>query len=547
MKKTIAAIAIIAVFIVIVAYAHYRDKPSSAGMGGFGRRQMTMSVEITVVTSSDIASKINATGPINARAEVEVYPRQAGELVELLVDKGDRVKAGQTLARIESIVFEIQVKQAKADLASVKASYDKSSPLAAIGSETDFKKAKSDLDRLQAVSSQAKLDLELQKKQSDVKIKRAKADLRIAQARLDAAVSGTRKQELEQAKVRAENAKRDLERMLALHRDEMISQDQVEAAQLQYDIYSAQLSLLQEGTREEDIEVLEAQVETAEASLESAKNDRMLIDIKQSSLAAAKAQVDNAQANFEQATVARDAATWEKDLDKAQAAVQRAEASLEMAQRYLDDSTIKAPIGGIISQRSLDKGDSASPSRSFVTIVDMDVVKILAKISERNLMKVKLGDQAVIRPDAYPGREFTGTVTNISPVIDRSDQTFTIEIETANPDHELKPGMFTRVELTVTEHKGVPVIPIDVILKEGGETFVYVVSEGKAAKKNVTTGISDGIRTEILSGLNVGDEYIVAGYHNLSPGTEVILTGAKPAPGGKPGEKQAASGRGERQ
>jgi multidrug efflux pump subunit AcrA (membrane-fusion protein) len=273
-KKTIAAIAIVAILIGIVVYAYVRQGGSSAGRGAFGRRETSVPVEIVAVTNSDIAKKIVATGAIYARAEVEVYPKQTGELVDMLVDKGDKVETGQTLARIESRAFEIQKKQAEAELAGAKAAYDKTSPLAAIDSETSFKQAKSNLDRLKSVLKQAELDLQLQEKQADVQVKRASADLRIAEARLEAAVSGARDQELEQAKVRTENAKRNLDRMTALLEAEMISKDQVEAAQLQYDIYSAQLSLLKEGARPEDIKVLKAQVETAKASLESGKRLR---------------------------------------------------------------------------------------------------------------------------------------------------------------------------------------------------------------------------------------------------------------------------------
>ncbi len=533
MKKVIATMAIIVVLGGLVIFAYIRKGRQSGDAGGFRRGQMDVFVKIEPVASGDIASVIVPTGAVSARAEVEVYPKQTGELVSLLIDRGDRVKAGQILARIEPIIFEIEIKRAKADLASAEATYDKSSPLAAINSETDFKQAKSNLDRLKSVLRQAELDLELQEKQANVKIKKAEADLRIAQARLEAAVSGARDQELEQAKVKTENAKRDLERLLALYKDEMVSQDQVEAAQLQYDIYGSQFSLLAEGARPEDIKVSEAQVETAKASLESAEHDRMLIEIKRSSLNAAKAQVDDAEAGFAQATAAKDASVWEKDLAKAQAAVQRAQASLEMAQQRLADSIIEAPIGGIIAQRFLDKGDLATLARPFVTIVDMDVVKVLAKVSALDLVNIKLGDQAIIKPDAYPGRGFPGTVTNISPVIDRTNQTFEIEIEAANPDHELKPGMFTRAELTVAKEKDVPIIPVDVILKENDEIFVYVVNGGKAEKRTVIVGINNGVRAEILSGLEVGDEYVVAGYHNLRPGMSVKLVGSKPAASGK--------------
>ena len=538
MKKVIATIAIIVVLASLVVYAYVRQKRPSGGMGAFGRMQASVPVETVPVSNSDIAKRVMANGAINARAEVEVYPKQTGELVELLVDKGDRVKASQILGRIETRLFEIQEKQSQADLANAKAAYDKTSPLASINSETSFKQAKSNLDRLQSMLKQAELDLQLQEKQSDVQVKRASADLRIAEARLEAALSGAREQELEQAKVRTENAKRELDRLNTLLKSGMISQDQVESAQLQYDIYSAQLSLLKEGLRPEDIEVLKAQVEVAKASLESAESNKVLVDIKRSDLDAAKAQVESAQASFDQATAARDAATWQKELAQAEASVQKAEATLEMSRQRLEDSVIKAPISGIIANRFLDKGDTASLNSPFVTIVDMDVVKIMAKVPAQDSVDIKVGDQAIVKPDVYPGQSFVGTVTNVSPVIDRTSQTCDIEVEASNPDFKLKPGMFTRVEMTTLQHKNVPVVPVEALVKESNETFVFVIDDGKAAKNPVTTGISDGIRTEIVSGLKAGDEFILAGKYNLREGMSVTLAGKDIKPGGEPGQSE---------
>ena len=541
MKKIFAVNAIIILLIAVVIYAYFRKQQSSGsnalGSGSFGRGPQSMPVETIPVANSDIRKTIAITGAIFARAEVEIYPKQTGELVELLIEKGDKVKAGQTLARIESEMFEIQMKQAQAELAGAKAAYEKKSSLAFIDAETDFKQAKGNLDRLQAGLKQSEVDLELQTKQADVQMKRAEADLRIAQGRLDAALSGAREQEKEQATVRTENAKRNLDRVASLLERKLVSQDQVDSAQLQYDIYSAQLSLLKEGTRTEDLEVLKAQVESAESSLESAENNKMLIETKRASLDAAKAQVESAQAFFEQASVSKDAATWEKDLTQAEASLKRAQASLELAQQRLDYATIKSPISGTIAQRDLDKGDTASPTRPFVTIVDMDVVKVTAKVSSRDIGGINLGQEATIKPDALPAEEFSGTVVNISPVIDRSSQTCDIEIEASNPDYKLKPGMYTRVELTVLEHKGVPVIPTDVLLKEGEDTFVYVVSGGKAKKQQVVTGISDGVKTEILFGLKAGEQLIVAGYRSIRDGMPVTLAGEGKGPGGQEGER----------
>jgi membrane fusion protein (multidrug efflux system) len=165
-------------------------------------------------------------------------------------------------------------------------------------------------------------------------------------------------------------------------------------------------------------------------------------------------------------------------------------------------------------------------------------VKIEAKIPARDIVDINIGDQAAVKPDAYPGESFTGTVTNISPVIDRSTQTCDIEIEASNPDHKLKPGMFTRVELVTLEHEDVPVIPTDAILKEDEQTFVYIVSDGKALKKEVVTGISDVVRTEILMGLEPDQELIVAGYSNLRDGVPVTLAGGGGEMGGGTGVDQ---------
>jgi membrane fusion protein (multidrug efflux system) len=285
------------------------------------------------------------------------------------------------------------------------------------------------------------------------------------------------------------------------------------------------------------MEVLKAQLEAAKSSLESAQNNKMLIEAKQANLDAAKAQTDSAQASLEQATVSKDTATWEKDLVQAEASLQRAQAALELAQQRLDESTIKAPISGVIAERFLDKGDTASLAQPFVSIVDMDVVKVIAKVPERDIAGIKKGAQAIIKPDAYPGENFLGTVVKVSPVLDSASRTLDIEIEAPNPDYKLKPGMFARVELTLSVHKGVPVIPVDVMFKEGEEIFVYVVNGGKALKKKVITGISDGIKTEILSGLEAGEQLIVAGYSNLRDGMPVTIAGEGEGARGKEGQE----------
>lgn len=535
MKKIVILGVIIIALIALVVYAYVRPGKTAGGPGG-ERAQMSIPVEVAKVEKGNISQIIFATGAIEARAEVDIYPKQTGELTELNIEEGARVREGQTLAKIEANTFVIQTKQALADLESAKAAFDKNSSLAFVSSESNFKQAKSSVDRLEAALKQAGLDLQLQEKQSEIQIKKADADLRIAQARLEAALTGAREQELEQAKVRTENAKRNLDRMTSLLESAMISQDQVESAQLQYDINKAQLSLLEEGARPEDIVVLKAQVEVAKASMQSAESNNDLIAIKKASLEAAKAQVDSAQAIFDQAAVAKDASTWEKDLAQAKASVQKAEAALEMAKQKVDDSIIKAPISGIITKRYMNKGDAASPNRPFATIVDMEVVKVKAKIPARDVSYINPNHQAIIKPDDQPGKTYQGKVTLISPVIDRASQTCEIEIEVSNSERKIRPGAFTRIEIAVAEYRDVPIIPIDVITKEGEDNFVYVIKEGIAVKNSIITGINDSIKVEILSGLEAGQEYIIAGQSTLRNGMSVTVSGKEPKPGKGPQE-----------
>ena len=543
MKKAIVIIAIFAVLIGIVVYAYVvKGKQKSAGTMAGGRGPMSVPVETMKVEVSNITKKIFVTGTINARAEVTIYPKQSGEIIKLLADKGDRVKAGQILAEIDSTAFQIQKRQAEADLESAKAAYDKTSPIAVIKSETDFKQAKSNLDRLTSALKQAELDLELQTKQADIQIKKANSDLKIAQARLDAAIAGAREQELEPAKARMENAKKNLDRLQALYNDGMIAKEQVESAQLQYDIYYAQYSLIKEGVRPEDLEILKEQVEAAKTSLESAIENKRLIDIKKTNIDSAKAQIENAQASLDLALASKEAGTWEKELEQARSVVKKAEASLDLVKQRLEESIVRASINGIIAQRFMDKGDTASTTKPFFTIVDIDVVKIIAKVPERDIVDVKLNQEAVIKPDAYPGQIFKGKVTNISPIIDRETRTCDIEITADNPNLKLKPGMFTRVELTTTEYKNVPLIPIEAIVKEADETFVYVVDNGKAVKKKVETGITDGVKIQIVSGLNPGDEFIMAGKYTLREGMDVTIAGERPK-GQMPGKGEKGQGK----
>ncbi len=123
-----------------------------------------------------------------------------------------------------------------------------------------------------------------------------------------------------------------------------------------------------------------------------------------------------------------------------------------------EKAPVESPLTGIIGRTYVDKGTSVTPQTPIALVVDMDKVKIDIDITEENVPKIMLGQEAEVTLQAYPEEKFTGVVSKISPVLDLDTRTAPIEIVIPNADHRLKSGMFARVQLIMEEHKDVPVI-----------------------------------------------------------------------------------------
>lgn len=195
-----------------------------------------------------------------------------------------------------------------------------------------------------------------------------------------------------------------------------------------------------------------------------------------------------------------------------------------------EPAEVTSPIDGIVGRIYLDKGSGVSPpepSPSMGTpiamIVSMNTVKVKINIIERDLPKVKKGQKAEVRVDAYPEEVFVGRLTGLSPVVDLLSRAAPAEISIGNLDHRLKPGYFARVRLLVAEHKDVLVIPEDCILKSGTENYVFVVNGEIARRREVKLGLSEGDRVEVLEGLKEGETIVTVGQQMLKDGAEVKI------------------------
>ena len=182
---------------------------------------------------------------------------------------------------------------------------------------------------------------------------------------------------------------------------------------------------------------------------------------------------------------------------------------------------ITSPISGTVAMLFLDKGAMVAPQISIAMIANMDRVKVEIQIVEKELTRIKKGQFARAKVDAYPDKTFTGRLTELSPAINPLSKTAKGEIIINNPHHLLKPGMFARVELIVDKHKDILVISNKAVLKREDKEIVFTDVGGIAKQKEVKTGFKDKNYTEIISGLELGESVIVLGNYGLRNGAKI--------------------------
>ncbi len=232
----------------------------------------------------------------------------------------------------------------------------------------------------------------------------------------------------------------------------------------------------------------------------------------------------------------------EAAFNSAVAAVELAKAQLGQTQARLDElkitlsnTNIVSPVDGFIGRRNLDQGAFAGANTAIVSIVDIATVRLISNLVEKDFRRVTSGVTALIEVDAFPGEQFTGTVSRVAPVFDAATRTASMEIEVPNPGYRLKPGMFARVKLTVEVRPNALTVPRNAVVDSEGQRGVFLI-DGQAAKfQPVTTGLQDNERIEILSGLTEGTQVITTG-------ALALRTGDRITPMNMPGQRGGRSG-----
>jgi HlyD family secretion protein len=354
----------------------------------------------------DDKSKLHISGNIEL-TKVDISFKVPGKLIERAVDEGDSVKPGMLIARIDRDQMERQKMRDTAVVTSAESQFTQMQTMIALQRET---------------------------LESDIALR--KAEQRAAQAKLDELLAGSRPQEIQQSRAAAadaraqnEQAKLDWDRAQELFKNDDISKAQFDQYRMRLDSTSAvlrqaeeRLALVVEGPRKEGIESGRAEVARAAAAVRLSEANRLELKRKEEDLVAHRAEIA------------------------------RSRAQVAMTDTQLNDTIAYSPIGGVVLVKSAEVGEVLAAGTTVVSIGDTDHPWLRGYINERDLGRIKLGDEARITTDSFPGKTYPGRISFIASEAEftpkqiqtqeeRVKLVYRIKIDVDNPRHELKSNM----------------------------------------------------------------------------------------------------------
>jgi membrane fusion protein (multidrug efflux system) len=226
--------------------------------------------------------------------------------------------------------------------------------------------------------------------------------------------------------------------------------------------------------------------------------------------------------------------------DQALNGLRVAQANVQLAEARLAKTKIVAPFGGIIGIRQVSVGDYVKEGQDLVTLEDISALKVDFRVPELLLAALRPGQTVEMATDALPGRKYVATVDAIDPLVDQAGRAVLLRARLRNSDGQLRPGMFVRTRLIVSQRQNALTVPEEALVPVGADQFVFRVTDGKAQRVKVRVGVRRGGAVEVLEGLALGDTVVTAGQLKLREGVQVVIGG----PGGKPAAPPVAETQG---
>ena len=272
-----------------------------------------------------------------------------------------------------------------------------------------------------------------------------------------------------------------------------------------------------------------AQLDPAEARARVAQQQAMLADA-QARLALAKKNLSNSASLLKQNFIAQNAYdTSANAVDLAQAAVDSARAQLDLARIALADTTIHAPLSGVVSRRHAQAGEKLSPDSPVFSIVDLKHLTLDAQVPASDIPRIQVGQDVQFKVDGFDGRNFTGKVARINPATETGSRAMIVYVDVANPDGVLRAGMFAKGTIVTDKSNAHPLLPLGAVRKDNGRDVVYRIADGKVVAQPVKLGLrnqDEGV-VEALEGVDAGMTVLAVPLDGIKPGSKVKLPDAK--------------------
>lgn len=455
--------------------------------GGFGayrfwiqqRAMAAPSYEVAEVVRSTLVSTVNATGTVAPDQEVVLVFKTPGRVAEVLVSEGQEVKAGDLIARLDADDLRIALAQAEATLAIAQAQRAK---LQAGPTAEDLAVAQANVESAQANVESAKAAVESAQAAYDNLVKGPSEDQKKAAAAT-----------LERARILRDQAQAAYDQVAGMPNVGMLPQSvQLQQATVDYEVALANY-------RQATAPPTAAQLAAARAQIAQAK----------AALAQAQAALVAAQANLERLQRGPSA----EDLAIAEAQVRQAELGLQQAQLALQNSELRAPIDGVISQLSLKPGELATQATSAAVITAVDRFHMTVQVDEIDIGKVREGQEVRIALDSAPQAEIVGHVDFIAPTPTRPSNVVSYKVVVAidRSNHPLRSGLSATANIITEELQNVLVIPNRSVQvdRTSGRTFVEKLVNGQPERIEVQLGARNELQSQVLSGLQEGDQVII--------------------------------------
>lgn len=210
-------------------------------------------------------------------------------------------------------------------------------------------------------------------------------------------------------------------------------------------------------------------------------------------------------------------------LDDARSSLKTTQAALDEAEITLKHGALYSPLDGILDRRHVDLGEHIAEGQTVAKIVDIDLVKIVVNVPEKDALWFKTGQEVTMRLTDSKDEIIKGVIEFVAMTAEPATRTFPVKIRVENQDHNLRPGMILRGSLIRRQLDKAIAIPYFTIMERKGQKIVFIADNGVARQRVVKTGIFQGGQMEILDGLSENDQLIVVGQRNLVDGEKIVI------------------------